>query len=377
MGSLRKWLLILAFCTFMGFLSFSTFYTEELTNDGPTPYQYFLINELSAAYSIFLLLPPILWLIERYPFRRDNWLYALLIYGFASILFGLTHTFLMTVSRIWLHPYFGLDPYSMGDPLFRVLMEYQKQVSIFIVVVIGVHVLNSYRERQKREQRTAELELRAARLQSKLSEAQLHTLKGQLEPHFLFNTLNMISSLMYEDVTLADRMMARLSQLLRMNLEYAGHQEIRLSRELEFLEAYVEIMRCRFQDALRIQTDVGSDLLNARIPSFILQPIVENSIKHGLSGVGSQLSIDLRVWKEESNLVVEIQDNGPGSSDSEDETTGTGLGLSNTRERLRHLYGSDHSFHFGNDVDGGFRVVLRMPFRLVEEELSSRRAERP
>lgn len=357
----KKWLALFALCTFLGLLSFSTMYTEELLDGGPTPPLVFLVNEATGAYGVFVLLPALFWFIGRFKFTKSNWFLMLPVHLLGSMIFGAAHTLIMTGSRIWLYAVLELGPYRMGDPLYRFLMEYQKQALTYIGILIAVYLVSSYRENREREKKTAELELQAVRLQSRLRESQLQALKGQLQPHFLFNTLNMISSLMYEDLDKADTMITKLSDLLRMSLDHTEKETVSLAEELEFADAYVEIMRARFQDRLEFCSHVDSSLLRSQVPVFLLQPLIENAIKHGDRGGGSRLQVTLSVRKEDSTLRLEILDNGPGQAARSPEGSGKGVGLSNVEERLARLYGATHRFEAGNGPSGGFSVRICIP----------------
>lgn len=358
---LKKWLILFAICTFLGLLSFSTMYTEELLDDGPTPPLIFLINEATGAYGVFALLPLTLWFISKFRFTTSNWFLMVPTHLLASMIFGVAHTLIMTGSRIWLYAALGLGPYRIGDPFYRFLMEYQKQALTYSGILIAVYLIGSYRENREREKRTAKLELQAAQLQSRLKETQLQALKGQLQPHFLFNTLNMISSLMYEDVEKADSMITKLSDLLRMSLEQTDKETIPLSQEIEFAEAYLEIMRSRFQDRLEFRSDVESSILQCKVPVFLLQPLIENAIKYGDQGASSKLCVTLSAQKEGTQLVLEVTDNGPGHDGGSQGDSGTGVGLSNVEARLERIYGTAHEFEAGNGPAGGFVVRLSIP----------------
>ncbi|MCI0613352.1 histidine kinase, partial [bacterium] len=188
----REWLLIFALCTAIGLLSASMFITENLLENVSEPISYILINELTGAYGVFLLLPILFRFFSLLPIRKNNLIVSIPGHLVASVIFGVSHTLFMTVSRMLLYPLFGLATYKMGDPFFRMLMEYSKQFLIYILILAGWEVIAAYRRNREREKRTTELELQAAQLQARLGEAQLESLKGQLQPHFLFNTLNMI-----------------------------------------------------------------------------------------------------------------------------------------------------------------------------------------
>jgi signal transduction histidine kinase len=364
---LKKWILLFAVCTFLGILSFSTFYTEALLDDAPTPALIFLVNELTGAYGVFLLLPAVLWFIGKFRFSSSNWYLMVPVHLLASMVYGAAHTLIMTGSRFWLYGILDLGPYRMGDPVYRFLMEYQKQAVTYTGILIAFYLIIAYRENRKREQKTTRLELQAAQLQSQLKETQLQALKGQLQPHFLFNTLNMISSLMYEDVEKADGMITKLSDLLRMSLEQTDLETVSLEREIEFAEAYVGIMRSRFQDRLEFSRKVDSSLLQSRVPVFLLQPLIENAIKYGDQGAASKLRVSLTARREGENLRLEVTDNGPGQDDKTTSESGTGVGLSNVEDRLEQLYGPAHRFEAGNAPSGGFVVRLEIPLSYSDE----------
>jgi two-component system LytT family sensor kinase len=197
----------------------------------------------------------------------------------------------------------------------------------------------------------------AAQLEARLMEARLQVLKMQLNPHFLFNTLHSISALMHRDLDAADRMISVLSDLLRLSLETAGKQEIALQQELDFLERYLEIETTRFSDRLVVNMDIEPRALDALVPNLILQPIVENAIRHGIAlraGPG-QVEVSARVLG--ARLQLEVRDNGPGLKTSPRE----GIGLSNTRARLAQLYGKDHELEVRNAPLGGLVVRMNLP----------------
>jgi two-component system LytT family sensor kinase len=184
----------------------------------------------------------------------------------------------------------------------------------------------------------------------------------QLHPHFLFNTLNMISSTMYDDVKAADKMIANLSDLLRITLDSRGAEEHTLEKELEIVHLYIEIMKARFQDKLTVKTDIENATQEALVPGFILQPLVENSIKHCMKKLKTaEISIASRM--ENGKLKLIIQDNGPGISGEMNQIFKNGVGLSNTVERLEQLYGNNHHFQLQNRGEGGLQVVMELPFK--------------
>lgn len=204
-------------------------------------------------------------------------------------------------------------------------------------------------------------ELRASQMQAQLARAELRALRMQLNPHFLFNTLNAISALMHRDINAAERMLARLSDFLRLTLE-SGKAEVPLRQELDFLKRYLEIEQIRFPDRLQVWMDVEPGTQEARVPSLILQPIVENAIKHGVARSSSAGKIEIEAARENGTLRLTVRDDGPGIDVSESKVE-EGVGLANTRERLRQMYGSSSELSLRNRENGGLRVTLSLPYR--------------
>jgi signal transduction histidine kinase len=216
-------------------------------------------------------------------------------------------------------------------------------------------------------------EVRAAQLAAQLSRAQLQALKMQLKPHFLFNTLNSISSLMYSDVEAADAMLARLSEFLRLTLDRELDQEVTLGEELEFVRRYLEIEKVRFDERLHVDVDVESGIEHARVPTLALQPLIENAIHHGIAARPEGGSIAIRARRDEAMLHISITDDGVGTAGTDG--VHERVGLANTRARLDHLYGDEHRFTFGASPNGGFVVDIVIP--LVYAERSEASTEQP
>lgn len=217
-------------------------------------------------------------------------------------------------------------------------------------------------------QKFRERELKAAQLEGRLAQAELQNLKTQLQPHFLFNTLHAISVLMQENVPAANRMLVRLSELLRTTLESAGAQEVTLKQEMEFAQRYLEIEQTRFQDRLSVKIEVDPAALDALAPSLLLQPLVENALRHGIARHAGAGLLEIRARREGDKLRLQVRDNGPGLQTDANGEMVKGVGLSNTRARLDQLYGSAHSFEIGNAEEGGALVTVTIPFRLGYEQ---------
>ena len=207
-----------------------------------------------------------------------------------------------------------------------------------------------------------ERELRASQLEAQLAGARLVRLQTQLHPHFLFNALNSVLPLVFRDREAAAQTILRLEELLRRSLEADAAQLVPLSRELEFLEMYLEIQKTRFQDRLQVAFDVPADLFSARVPNLILQPLVENAIKHGVSAQPGSGRVEISARRENGMLVLRVRDDGPGLVDAPPRAGGSGVGLANTRERLQQLYGDDQRLELENAPEGGLEVTVGLPF---------------
>jgi two-component system LytT family sensor kinase len=231
------------------------------------------------------------------------------------------------------------------------------EIASGIGVVALAHAFFYYRETQARA-------IREANLETRLMESQLQTLQQQLQPHFLFNTLHAVSALMHRDVNAADRVLARLSDLLRLTLDSGTHKEIRLSREMEFISKYLDIEKARLGDRLKVDIDVEPDTLDAMVPTLLLQPLVENAIKHGVAPHTGPGHIDIKATRKNGELIVSISDNGPSAEATSSRlVNGNGIGLTNIRARLVHHFGD----HGELDLDRrptGFTARVTIPFRM-------------
>jgi two-component system LytT family sensor kinase len=309
----------------------------------------------------------------RFPIRRDNWVNRSLLYLAVGLAFSVAHIALRAIT-----PYAYWD--SQRRDFASAIWDYRANVlkiqwlilqkqffsgvvdditGTFAPIVLVAHAVSYY-------QRFRERELRAAQLEGQLAKAHLQTLKSQLQPHFLFNTLHSISSLMLTDVHAADRMMTRLGDLLRMSLESARTQITTLSRELEFLNCYLEIEKVRFAERLNVTLNIAPETLDAAVPHLLLQPLVDNAVKHGISklAVGGEIRISANA--QDGELQLEIKDNGPGFA-KEGTFPASGLGLRITRERLESLYGQDHSVELLRLPEGGTVTRICIPFRVQPE----------
>jgi two-component system, LytTR family, sensor kinase len=231
----------------------------------------------------------------------------------------------------------------------------------YVSLIAVLHAARYYRDMRERE-------VRAALLEASLSRAQLDALNVQLQPHFLFNTLNGIAALMHRDVEAADEMIARLSDLLRLTLERGQVEEVTLADELALLERYVDIMRVRFQDRLTVDIGVQPDAMPMAVPHFLLQPLVENAIQHGVDRVRGSCTVLIEAGLRDGNLAITLCDRGPGFSPH---AARRGIGLRNTIARLEHLYGDRARIETSSLADGGGCVALLMPAHPLREALAT------
>src|SRR5919198_1970416 len=254
----------------------------------------------------------------------------------------------------WTPPSLGLE-----DVLFaNVLLSIATGVLAYLLIVAAYVSLEQARDRRRRELETSEL-------RRELSESQLQFLRMQLHPHFLFNALNAVSGLMSQDVHRARVVLSRVGDLLRKSIDEGSAQEIPLRAELELLASYIEIQRIRFGERLAISFDVADPALDALVPSFVLQPILENAIKYGIERSAGNGRIAVRGRCAAGSLQLEVLDDGAGLSTAGDATVGLGIGLENTRVRLRRLYEGSASFDILSNEWGGTTVRIAIPAKLA------------
>ena len=303
-----------------------------------------------------LLFPLIWWVSRRFPFERKKLLSRIPIHLACGLIVSFIFVVLMLVKNSIV---MGVSRGKLSFELLQGLPGYLLGgIELFLLpyfaIVAFIHALsyyNKYRERQ----------LQTTRLEAQLALAHLEVLKMQLQPHFLFNTLNAISALMHRDVDAADRMISLLSDLLRFSLEKDDRHQVSLQSELEFLNRYLAIEKIRFRDRLKVELDIEEGCMAAQVPRLILQPLVENSIKHGIAMRSAAGRISIRALRKGDRLDVRVRDDGPGLADDGNGVR-DGVGLANTRARLEQIYGADHHFSLRNGLAGGVEAHLEIPF---------------
>ncbi len=349
-----KWLFGFVFWTLLGLSFASQFYISSAKAGQAVTWTQAVSFALGDWYVFALLSIPVIRMARRFRFEAGSGVLSLVAHAACSVLFS----FIYMVVRAWVGQWQSAA--SFGEAIKPLLVKtWHFNLLIYWVIVAVSQAFDYYRRFQERE-------LRASELEKRLAQAKLQALQMQLNPHFLFNTLHSISSLMHKDVEAADRMVTRLGDLLRRALDSAENQEVSLREELEFLERYLEIEQIRFGHRLTVKKKFEVDTLAAQVPNLILQPLVENAIRHGIEPFAKPGCIELGARRQNNKLTLAVADNGAGLAD--DEAPEEGIGLSNTRARLRELYGEAHRFDLRRAAEGGLLVELTIPFRLQNEE---------
>ena len=315
-------------------------------------------------YTWALLAPIVILLSRRFPIDRDNWIRSLPVHLVTVIAVTLVHLMMAEAVSTLLMSWFwngeSMQKYSYWSSVkSQYFKNFDWEMMTYWAIVGGYYAFSYSREAQDRTLRTSQLEAR-------LAEAQLQALQRQLHPHFLFNTLNAISALMHRDVEAADQMLAKLSDLLRMALDQRGGQEVTLKDELEFLQKYLEIEQARFGERLSVTFEIAPETLDAQVPNLLLQPLVENSIRHAVAVRIEPGHIEIRARQLAETLELVVRDNGPGMPPARLTSPGKGVGLANTRSRLERLYGANHQLLFSEPPGGGLMVTVTIPFKADE-----------
>ena len=337
-----------------------------VTRGQPVPWDRAVLSELVYWLIWVVLTPFILWYARRFRIERGHWGRSLPMH----VLLGLVLAPLQ--EGLWrLVHYLGIAGQSVaemvgawlqwrGSWLVGSLTSFYK----YWLIIAVYYTFDYYRKYRRREREALDLQLRTAHLEAQLTNARLDALEMQLHPHFLFNTLNAISVLMNAgEVERANAMLLRLSDLLRVTLDSAGARVVPLKQELDFLRRYLEIEQIRFQDRLTVQMEIEPETLDAQVPNLILQPLVENAIRHGIAARLASGRIVVASRRNNGHLVLEVRDDGPGLAEG---AFAEGVGLTNTRARLHQHYGEAHRFELGNADEGGLRVALTLPYRMQQ-----------
>ena len=345
-SSRQLWLVGFAAWTSLAVLATTQSAMSQAYRGEPVDWPRLLAWGLLDWYTCALFIPPLLWLVRRAPLERGVWVGRLPAY-LAATLVSAVVKYALTVPLQ--RALFGARR-SLGGALAGNVIS---EVMIFWAVIGVLHAVEYYRRFRERE--AVALQLRA-----QLGESQLEMLRAQLHPHFLFNALNAATTLVHRDPHAADAMLTQLGDLLRHTLRSDLRHETSLREELDFLDRYLGIMRARFGDQLMVRQRVPEDLVDALVPTFVLQPLVENALEHGVSRLEGQGCVEIEAARDGDDLLLAVRDNGAGHAAPPRD--GLGIGLANTRARLGALYGERAELRLNPREGGGMEAVLRLPF---------------
>lgn len=297
--------------------------------------------------------------VRRYWITRQNLWRTIPIHCAVALAIGLVHEGTLHLLLLWTQDQYIFTPVgqSINSLDWRRIPVGTLTGFYKYWALIGVYSAFVYARHTRLQQ------IHSAQMAARLAQAELQALRMQLHPHFLFNTLHAVSMLNFSDVDAANRMLVRLSDLLRMSLVNAGKQHVTLREELDFLRKYLEIEQTRFQDRLHVDMDVDESLLDAEVPNLVLQPLVENAIRHGVSRSAARGVVEISARRNRDDVILKVCDNGPGMPHDWNAERDSGIGLSTTIARLRQLYGERHTFSIGARAEGGTCAEITLPYR--------------
>ena len=341
------WIVVLCGWTIVGLGYFGSQLFDVPATQREQVWSRLLIHSLGTAWIWAALTPVILWLTRHASLAPGKRARSAAVYGIAGAGF-----FVVSGTLEWLLARaIGMGSQGFWHILLSECVE-TRLLAFLSVITLGhsAYYFGLYRTRQ----------LHASDLEARLAKTHLQVLRMQLQPHFLFNTLNTVAELVHSDPDTADQMITRLGRLLRLSLDHAGHQVVPLRQEIEFLRMYVEIEQVRFQDRLQIVWDLSPDTLDAAVPTLLWHPVLENAIRHGVTPLAGRGRIVIVSYRQGDDLGLEIRDNGMGLP--EGGVSREGVGLRNIRERVSQLYGPRGQFTLERARGGGTVAILRIPF---------------
>jgi hypothetical protein len=327
-------------------------YIYDAAHRGVERFSYYLATSV---YMWGVLTPIVLWLARHRPISSGTWKRAVPLHVAASLVLICVQTFVETLAGWW--PHAAVWPFQAA---VRHYFTQHIQIGLltYWLILAAIHFYRMYDEARKRE-------VHAAQLEARLAEARFQALRTQLQPHFLFNTLQAATMLIYDDPQGAEEILLSLSELLRVSLEALQEQEVSLGREMEFLKHYAAIQQRRFRDRLQFEFDVDRSLWDCAVPSLCLQPLVENAIRHGIGKHKGEDVVSIRAFRSGSELCLEVCNLTGRLDDAPERLFSRGVGLSNTLARMEQLYGARKSVQLSNLEPVGVLVTLRIPARIL------------
>jgi sensor histidine kinase YesM len=363
--ALRRYAAYFLAWTAFGLFMFSQGLVQRLFEKDPTPWWHYLVSWLVGVYVWMLLTPAVLWLGRRFPFERERWVRRILTHLALALAVALSQLTIESAILHWIGIFPAIMPTFAATFFFLLIIAFHQALLMYWMLLAVQYGFLWYRKYVEGKQAALRLELRSAQLESQLTRAHLSALNMQLQPHFLFNTLNAIMVLVRQEKNReAEEMLGGLSDLLRCVLDDVDAQEVSLGRELEYVGLYLAIEQVRFQDRMSVEMAVDPDVIDAAVPHMVLQPIVENAIRHGIGGSSAAGKIRIGARRVNGALEMKVQDDGPGLAAANPGQT-RGIGLTNTRARLQQLYGEAASLTVENDEQCGVTATIVLPFRLA------------
>jgi two-component system LytT family sensor kinase len=357
-----KWLIVVAVWVVLGVIYAAPIYIElRVEQHGHMAWRIFTWGVLTwGAWAP--LTPATIWLARKFSLVGETWKRNLAVHLPAFLLMSALHSAAATAVTLWIKPFdnMGEGPKEFW-PRFvgRLTGSFTSDMLIYGAVVGCFYAFDYYRKYRERE-------FVATRLEAQLAQAQLDSLRMQLHPHFLFNTLNSIVGLVRDNKNnAAVSMLVGLSDLLRHTLEYSSRHEVELREEINFIKLYLSIQEMRFSDRLRIELEIDPRTTKALVPNLILQPLTENALRHGIARSTDSGLVGINSAVENGHLRLTVYDDGAGLPDDWQMKGSTGIGLANTAARLQQLYDVDHEFDIRNRDSGGVEVVIKMPLRIA------------
>ena len=368
-GTKRKmWMYVALFClwTLAGLFMLTQDLAQMMLTQDRHPVSHHLISWMAGVWLWVLYTPLVLWLGRKFPLEHKPHWRKVLIHLPISLVFPFVALTIEAVILRALRVFPDIMTSVPATLVFLLIIGYHQDVLTYWTILGAQCAYGWYRRYEERRQAALRLELRSSQLERQLAEAHLRTLKMQLQPHFLFNTLNTIMVLVRQQKGKeAEEMLARLSDLLRSVLDDVQAQEVPLARELEYLQLYLSIEQVRFQDRLHVEVAADPEVLDAALPHMALQPIVENAIRHGIGRSSTAGSISITACRVNDSVEIRIQDDGPGLAGANGAKAG--IGLANTRARLRELYGDAAGLKVENGERGGVLATMTLPFHAAME----------
>jgi len=357
---LKTWLIIVAVWFLLGLIYAGPIYFEvEAEGMGHAAWRIFSWGILT--YLAWAPLTPIIvWLARKFSLLGETWMRNLVVHLPAFFLISALHSAAATAITISIKPFdnMGDGPTDFWTSfLSRTKGSFRSDLLIYAGVIGIWYALDYYRKYRERE-------FLATRLEAQLAQAQLESLRMQLHPHFLFNTLNGIVGLVRDNKNQAAvAMLVGLSDLLRHTLDHSSQHEVELREEIDFIKLYLSIQEMRFSDRLRTYFDIDPATTRALVPNLILQPLIENALRHGIARSADSGVVGISSTLEDGQLRLTVYDDGAGLPDDWQLKGSAGIGLANTAARLQQLYDDDHQFDIRNRPAGGVEVTILLPFK--------------